>query len=250
VGNIDMTRENAVATLAWEGETDAAAETSPTYKQIQFKPNRLSGFIDISRQLILQNSQSIQQRVANQLLSGISQALDAAGFAGPGTGNAPTGIINDGDVGTFAIGTNGGALTRAGILEMEEILGDAFGALDPKFITTNPNRKKLKSAAIDGGSGLFLWDRLTNEVESYMAHATSHLPKNLTKGSGSALSAAILGTINAQSAAFGQWGGIEILNNPYTKAKSGQVELVINAFLDFHVLQPGAFVVCKDIVTT
>jgi HK97 family phage major capsid protein len=249
-GNIDMPRENAVAALAWEGETDETAETSPTYTKVQFAPKRLAGFVDVSRQLLLQNSTGVQARVSNQILEAVATALDIAGFAGPGSGGAPTGIIYDADVPVHAIGTNGGALTRAAILAMEELLGEGFAEGNPLFITTNPNRRKLKSTAVDAGSGLFLWDRMDNSVEGYGAFATTHLPKNLTKGSGTALSAAILGAISAQNMSFGQWGGLEILVNPYTKAKSGMVEMVINAYLDFHVLRPGALAVCKDIVTT
>jgi HK97 family phage major capsid protein len=249
-GNIDMPRENAVAALAWEGETDETAETSPTYTKVQFAPKRLAGFVDVSRQLLLQNSTGVQARVSGQILDAVATALDIAGFAGPGSGGSPTGIIYDADVPVHAIGTNGGALTRAAILAMEELLGEGFAEGNPLFITTNPNRRKLKSTAVDAGSGLFLWDRMDNSVEGYGAFATTHLPKNLTKGSGTALSAAILGAISAQNMSFGQWGGLEILVNPYTKAKSGMVEMVINAYLDFHVLRPGALAVCKDIVTT
>jgi HK97 family phage major capsid protein len=85
-GNIDMPRENAVAALAWEGETDETEETSPTYTKVQFAPKRLAGFVDVSRQLLLQNSTGVQARVSGQILDAVATALDIAGFAGPGSG--------------------------------------------------------------------------------------------------------------------------------------------------------------------
>lgn len=250
VGNIQMPRENAVFQFAWEGETDETAETSPTFTKVDLKPERLAGFADVSAQLLRQSSVNIQQRIEDQILLGHALALDLAGFAGTGSNDQPTGIINDADIIAFAVGTNGGAITDAGILEMEQLLSDNFGAMGPVFITTTKGRRKLKNTALDAGSGLFLWDRRENTVEGYNAFATSHLPSNLTKGSGENLSAAILGTINAQTATFGMWGGLEIILNPYTKAKSGLVEMIVNSYCDFAVLQPKAFVVCKDFATT
>ena len=249
-GNIKMPRENAVASFAWEGEVDAAAETSPTYTSIDLKPERLAGFVDVSAQLLNQTGGSIQRRIEDQINLGHALALDIAGWQGTGSSDQPTGIITDSDVVVHAIATNGGALTDAGILELEQKLADVFGAMNPVFVTTNKGRRKLKNTALDAGSGIFLWDRRENTVEGYPGYATTHLPSNLTKGSGTALSAAVLGSINEQTCTFGMWGGLEIIINPYTKAKSGIVEMVVNSYCDFAVLQPKAFVVVKDFDTS
>jgi predicted enzyme involved in methoxymalonyl-ACP biosynthesis len=79
--------------------------------------------------------------------------------------------------------------------------------------------------------------------------ATSHLPNNLAKGTGTGLSAAILGSINAQTLTYAMWGGLEIIVNPYTKGKAGITEFIVNSYSDFAVLQPNAFVVVKDFDT-
>ena len=41
--------------------------------------------------------------------------------------------------------------------------------------------------------------------------------------------------------AIGQWGSIDLLVDPYTKAGDGQIRLVVNAFFDAKVLRNGAF---------
>jgi HK97 family phage major capsid protein len=41
---------------------------------------------------------------------------------------------------------------------------------------------------------------------------------------------------------IGNWGGIDLTVDPYTKAAAGQVRLVINAFFDAKVIRPEAFV--------
>tara|TARA_R110002050_G_scaffold174876_3_gene307819 strand:- start:4336 stop:5658 length:1323 start_codon:yes stop_codon:yes gene_type:complete len=245
-GNIQMPRENAVFNPTWEGEVDDNAASSPTYTAVTFVPKRLSGYIDLSNQLLIQNSSSIEARVQRQILDGHAIALDKAGFNGTGT-DQPTGILNDSDVTVIAIGANGGAITDAVLLSLEEAVDLANGDLNPAlYIMTPKVRKALKTTKLDAGSGLFLWDRISNTVNSYGAMSTNNLPANLTKGSGTALNAMVFGDLS--SCAFGQWGGLEILKDQYTQAGKGVTRLVLNAYNDFHVLQPGNLSACKDIV--
>lgn len=247
VGNIDMPRENAVFAPSWEGENDDAAESSPTFTKVTFSPKRLSGYIEVSDQLLLQSSSSIEMRLRNQILTGHAVALDKAGWQGTGTNDQPTGILTDGDITVVAIGANGGAITDAKILEMESTI-DTQNALDGSlaYAFTPAVRRILKGLKVDDGSGLFVWDRLTNQVNAYPAYSTNQLPTTLVKGSsGAVCHAAVYGDYSAAS--FGMWGGIEIKVDPYTQAKKALTTLILNAYHDFHVLQPGKLTAIKDI---
>ena len=42
--------------------------------------------------------------------------------------------------------------------------------------------------------------------------------------------------------AIGQFGAVDLLVDPYTKASSGQIRIIINAYFDSKVLRPEAFV--------
>lgn len=248
-GNIDMPRENAVFAPSWEGETDATAESSPTYEKVSFTPKRLAGYIDVSDQLLLQSSSSIEQRVRNQIILGHAIALDKAGLQGTGSNDQPTGIINDSDVTVVAIGANGGAITDALIVELEETVDLANGLEElARYYVTPKIRKVLKTTPLDSGSGLFLWDRLTNTVNSYNAVSTNQLPANLSKGSGTDLNAMVFGDLS--SCAFGMWGGIQIKVDDLTQALSGITRMVLNSYNDFHVLQPGKLAAIKDVDPT
>ena len=39
---------------------------------------------------------------------------------------------------------------------------------------------------------------------------------------------------------LGQWGGIDLVVDPYTKAKNATIVLTVNAWFDFKVLREGA----------
>jgi hypothetical protein len=84
-------------------------------------------------------------------------------------------------------------------------------------------------------------------VNGHKVGATSLVPSNITKGSsGATLSAMIYGDFSQLY--IGQWGGLELIVDPYTLAASGQIRLVLNAFMDVAIPQPLNFALIKDIV--
>ena len=75
---------------------------------------------------------------------------------------------------------------------------------------------------------------------------TGNVPNNLTKGSGTDLSALYFG--DWRSVYVGQWGGIDLLINPYATTNQTRIEAI--AFFDHEIENPDKFVRCIDIVTT
>jgi len=245
--DLTMSKENSLYAPAWEGENDPAAESSPTYTKVTFSPKRLGGFIDVSKQLLLQSSESIENRLRNQINVGQALAIDRGGIQGTGANDQPTGIVFDSAVNVIAIGTNGGPITDAILLALEEALENADGAFgNIAFMTTPKVKKFLKLLKLDDGSGMFAWDRLTNTVNGYASEASNQIPKTLTKGTADGVChAALLG--NFSGSAFAQWGGLEILVDPYTQSINNMTRMVVNQYADFHVLQGGMISVVKDI---
>lgn len=74
------------------------------------------------------------------------------------------------------------------------------------------------------------------------------MPSDLTKGSGTALSALIFG--NWANLYIGMWGYVDILVDPYTGSKEGNVRVVANADCDIGALRGESFSVIKDMVTS
>ena len=118
-GNIDFPRNDAAAAATWEGETDANAETSPTFDRIQLTPNRLGAFTDISKQVLVQSSIDMENFIRRRLEVAIRNAVDLAAINGSGASNQPTGILNTSGIGDVAGGTNGAVPTFANIIALE-----------------------------------------------------------------------------------------------------------------------------------
>ena len=76
----------------------------------------------------------------------------------------------------------------------------------------------------------------------------NQLPSNLVEGaSGAILSAAIYGNWN--DLLIGEWGVVDLLINPYSKDKSGDVRATIFMDVDIAARREESFSVAKDINT-
>jgi len=247
VGNVDLPIGNQLATAAWSGEHTDEHETTPSVNLVSLRPKRLAAFTEMSRQLMIQTSDSVEAWVRNELSSAIARKVDEAAMNGSGSGNEPEGIINNSGINTIAIGANGGAMTRAKLVEMlTKIATENAEVENMGFIVTPEVRGLLQNLKADEGSGQFVWpSNQINMLLGYKAVTSNLLPKALTKGSGTALHGAIFG--NYSDVVIANWGGADLIVDPYTKATKGLVNVVTNTFWDIGVKQAKSFSVCKDI---
>lgn len=252
-GNLQFSRHNGAATMAWEGETDANAETTPTLDNISLSPNRLGGYTDVSTQFLIQASFDGENFVRNELNRAFAEALDTAAINGSGSGNQPTGLLNQ-SIGASDVGTNGGAPTWGIIKGNYENVESANARADNMAALTHPSIKyqlmeKPKQASGVEGNFIISPNSTQNiNVLGFPVFSSTLVPSNLSKGTGTNLSAYIVG--DWQELIIAQWGGIDLLVDPYTQATSGLVRIVINGFFDVNVMHAASFSASDDIDPT
>lgn len=250
-GDFQLPRHNGAASLAWEGETDANAETTPTMDKVVFTPNRVGGYIDYSQKLLRQSSPNIEAFVRNELNRVLALEIDATAIYGAGSGNQPEGIINITGIGDVALGTDGGAPTWAMAVNLMREVDIDNALMGSVHFLTNPKVKaKLMQTPrqTSGVEGNFIMNE-ANSLIGYNVGISNQVPSNLEKGSsGTVCSAMIFG--NFADLFIAQWGGIDLLVDPYTQATSGLVRVVINAYMDVKVRHAQSFAACQDILTT
>lgn len=254
VGNLDMPTASTVPSAGWNTENGSATEKSPAFSKITFSPKRLAAYIQVSNQLMLQSSNSIDAYVRNWLLNAMAQSLESAAIKGGGS-NEPTGIIANSSVNvTYAGGAssnstnaNGIAPVWADVINLMKAIENSNGTMISYL--TNP---KVKAALqtiprqSSGVEGNFIWPAGGMELNGYPVATTTLVPSNLSKGTSSTLSALIAGDFSQLMVA--NWGGLELTVDPYSGATAGLTNVVLNAYMDVNLLQPTAFAVCKDIV--
>ena len=246
VGNLDLPIGNALASAAWEGENDTTAETTPSTTLLSLRPNRLAAFTDISKQLLSQSSTSVEAWVRAELSNAIARAVDAAAINGSGSSNQPTGILNTAGIGDVAMGTNGGVPTNAALIALETAIAiDNADVENMGYLFTPGVRGVLKNTALAANNSGFIWDGRNSNINGYRAEVSTQVPSTLTKGSTSGTCHAIL-MGNFADLVIANWGMVDILVNPYTKAKEGLVELVVNSYWDIGVKHASSFAAIKD----
>jgi len=248
-GDVQFPRLAGGATGAWVAEGAAPSETTQTFGQVKLSPKQLAAFSDITRQTLLQASFDVEAMVRSDMTAALATEIDRAALHGTGASNQPTGVINQSGVGVVSIGANGGAPTWAHIVALEEQVAIANADVGRLAYITNPKvRRKLKATSKAGTEAIFVWGDGDTPVNGYRALVTNLVASNLTKGTGTNLSAVFFG--NWEELLIGIWGDIEVIVDPYTASTTGTVRIVTLANADVGVRHGGSFAVIKDADTT
>lgn len=254
IGDVAIPKQTGGATAYWIAESGDPTESTPVVAQLALTPKTCGAFTDISRKLLKQSSIDAEAFVRGDLATVLALALDAAGIAGTGASNQPTGILSTTGIGDVAAGDPDGAApdwSDIVNLETEVAIDNAdVGAL--AYLTNAKARGKLKQVEKATSTGLFVWETSTEAgfgmMNGYRAAASNQVPSNLTKGGGSNLSAIIFG--NWADLIYGLWGTVDILVDPYTNSTSGTVRVVALQDADVGVRHAESFAACQDAVTT
>ncbi|MEO1237726.1 MAG: phage major capsid protein [Planctomycetota bacterium] len=247
VGDLSIPKQTGGATAYWVDEGNAPAESEQTVGQVGLAPNTVGAFSDMSRKFIKQSSFDAESFVRADLAAVIARALDTAVFNGSGAGAEPLGVMQNADVATVEIDTNGGAPTFGKIVELETAVAAADADLgNLAYVTNAKGRGVLKTTPKETGEPVYLW-RDDNTLNGYRAYATNLLPSDLTKGSGTALSPVLYG--NWADVIIGMWGGLDLLVDPYTGGTAGNVRVIVHQDVDVALRHAESFAKIVDMAT-
>jgi len=239
VGNLDLPAGDGIASATWEGETDAMANTDPSTRLVNLRPNRLAAVTTLSKQLLMQSSFSAEQWVRSELENAVARAVDSAGIQG-------NSASIDGILGTSGVSdiTFGGAVTRAKLINLITKVAVENADVENMGFLMNPIIKgELQNLETDSGSGLFVMDK-ANELFGYKVGISTLVPTNIS----STKTAVIFG--NFRDLVIANWGGLDIIVNPYSLDTTSQVRITINSFWDIKLKQPKSFAFGNDITWT
>ena len=220
VGNISIPAYSG-SQVTWEGEVADAKDGAGTFTEVKLEPHRLTAYIDLSKQFLIQDSVSAEEMLKRDIVNAIANKLEATILGSETIINAPEGLLK-------GVVADSKAITYEDIVNMEATLEGANVRGDIKFVVSPSAKAALKTTKIDAGSGKFAMEG--NEVNGYPVLCTSAVA-----GKG-----VIYGNFN--DLVIGQWGGIDLTVDPYTQAANGKVRLVINAYFDAKPRRAESFV--------
>lgn len=233
-GDMALPVQTGGATAYWVSENGALTDSEATFGQKTLTPHRLGGTIPFTTQFIAQSSLSAEQFVRSELMTVIAIALDLAGLLGTGVAGEPLGIANT--TGINATVTYGGSATWADVVEHETgIAVDNADIGSMAFILDAATVGKWKTILRDSVAGAdYLLDK-NMTANGYPVFRTNQI---------SSAHQSFFGVFAQLIRAT--WAGIEVIVDPYTLKKSGQVEVTMNSLHDYLCRQPLAFNVSTD----
>jgi len=192
---------------------------------VTLKPFRLSAYIDISRQFLVQDSVDAENVIREDLINAINSKLEETIL---GNGDGTSGGATVAPEGMFhALPAAATISTFADLCDAEADIEDANVMGEIKYVLSNKAKAALRAMSKGTKSTQLVYE--DGEVDGVKAFNTSNVAgKNFIVGDWSNL-------------VIGSWGNIDLVTDTVTQAVNGAVRLVVNAFFDAKILRTGAF---------
>ena len=229
-GNVTIPKHKTRSNAHWTGETVAPTVTEPSFEVINLSPNHVRTFVDVSRTLLFQNAVGLEQLIRTDIGYAISTAVDKMLLYGTGEDNEPTGIVNTEDIQNISWDGSTTSTLLDKILDGEEQLaGDNVPLSNTQWLSSVRLRRRLKRIqTLGSNTNKRLWDRDNVIIEYPAAYSTQVDTDEIFFG-------------RWNWALLALWGGLEIMENPYTKSTQGIITFQAFQRADVAVMYPEAF---------
>ncbi len=243
-GNLSIPYKSTAGSATWETEVAASDDAGMALGSKTMSPKRLSAYQTLSKQLLIQSSYDVEALLREDLITAVAIGVDDAAIEG-GAAATPTGVLNTVGIGSVVGGASGLAPTYANIVDLEkEVAVDNADTGALAFVTNPKVRAKLKQVHV-GTDQRMVWGESADTLLGYPAYVTTQCPSDLTKTT-TGLSAIIFGNWN--DLMIGQWGGLDLIVDPYTAASNAQVKVYIHSFWDVCLRHVQSFAAMKDVI--
>lgn len=202
------------STAGWAGEVGAATNGEGAFKQKTLAPKRITAYIDVSKQLLIQANDSIEAYLQQSLVTAVRECLESTMFgSAAGTATKPAGLLN-------GVTARTADITYGALVDAETaLLKNNFKNLS--WVASYDAHGTLKQTPKIAGQPIYLLeDGMIDGRQCFFSNNVAE--RGLILGDFSELT-------------IGQWGGIEVLVDPYTQAVNGTVRLVVNSYWDYFV---------------
>jgi HK97 family phage major capsid protein/HK97 family phage prohead protease len=256
VGNIAIPRQKGTSQVYWISPEGAdVTESEGQFDLVSMSPKTVGAYNQITRQMLMQSTPDIELLVRNDVARVMGLGIDSAALVGTGTAGQPLGVFNQAGIGSVVgAGGNGTAISIDDMIDLETAVASSDADFGSLAYMTNAKvvgaLKKLKST-----TGQYLWTNAPGgqrgatpgEINGYTVARTNQVPSNLTKGTGTNLSAVYYG--NWSDILIAEWGSMEILLNPYGAGfKSGTLEMRALQAVDVNIRHAASFAVKSDAI--
>lgn len=229
VGDVSIPVLSTGATASWKTEVATATVAGQGFSEVTLSPRRITAFYDISKQFIQQDSVQAEAMLRTDLMNSVDDLFEVTvlGVAA-GSSTQPAGLLYGASY-TFTSGH-----TFANVVALETALannntlrGNPAYILSPSSVgimKTTPRTPTYGSTFVVEGT----------TINGYPFYTSTNVP---TIGGAKA---GIFGNFN--DLIIGQWSGMDLTIDPYSRAVFGEIRIVVNYYISAVVRRPKSFV--------
>jgi HK97 family phage major capsid protein len=210
-------------TTQWEGETDAAADGGSAMSKKDLAPKRLASYVDFSKQAAMQSNESLESALRNSIAQAVGAKVEFALF----TDDSANGSYN-------YLGQGKTAVTNANITNLmmalvEEVQSNNHNRGNLGFAISNDLFSDVYTAAQVSGVNPLIINEAIMGVKAMFSNQIADIASKPVVYYG-----------DFSKIQIAQFGGVEILVDPYTQAVSGTNRLILNSYWDAALVQDAA----------
>lgn len=205
----------------------SAPAANGTASGLTLSPKKCISIVNVSAEAMVQNA-GIEAALRRNMAASVAATMETALLtAGSDDANAPTSIFTDAAAGSTA------ALTAASVVALEttvlgngaQLEGGRFAyLLDMNSYTTAKTLAQVASVSA-------IYDNTDKRLNGYYSFVSS----NVGNGGGATKDHALFGDFSKVHIA--QFGGLDILVDPYTDGGIGQTRMIVTSLLDGDAVQ-------------
>lgn len=234
VGKVPVVSSSAVA-AEWATEGKDVAVKKVNWAKNMLTPKRNVTRVAVTKDLLRQTSYDVEGYLMNLMQTAHNELVEAGVIAGAVDG--PTGILKTAGVKTIDAA---GPISWDNIVALETAVNENNASKGKLGYLTNAKVwGAMKTTPKTAGQDRFIMEETSgNRVNGYPADWTNLVPS----ADGSVM---IFG--NWEDLFIGEWGGVDVVIDPFTQAGSAQTVITFNAWNDALVAEPKSFAVLKGI---
>jgi HK97 family phage major capsid protein len=221
-GFVDLPKLATSGTAYWIGEQQTTTRSNATFSKVAMGPRTISGEYEMSRRLMLQSNEAIENLLRSDLGNILAAGLDLAAIRGTGAPTCPEGVLASGleKVATATLLCDTAADLIAA-LELDNVTGTTA-------FLTNPTVAAIARKLKDGNAQSI---PMLKTFHDERVEITTQVPTDI--GVSANKSALIYGMWS--ELVIGYWSGVDILLNPYHSDVASKGGALLHAFLDADV---------------
>lgn len=238
LGDLGVTRINSTTdqripilgnvSTQWETEVSDAIDGGSAMAKKDLSPRRLAAFVDYSKQAAMQANDSLETALRNSIAQAVGAKVEFALF----TDDTANGAYSFLGAGKTAV--ENADITKLVLALIEEVQSNNHNRGNLGFAISNDLFTEIHTAAQVSGVNPLIINEMIMGITAKFSNQIADLPDTAAAGK----PAMYYGDFSKLQIA--QFGGVEILMDPYTQAIKGTNRLILNSYWDAALVQDAA----------